>query len=430
MTDLTAELLPKLKAHRIPGLDLGSNFVYPNYEGQSILNIPGSISHFLGAPSFGAPPFHEDILSRLGGPYQRVVLLLVDALAMQRLQVWINEPEFAVWKRLAATGMLAPLTSVSPSTTCAALTSVWTGRSPGEHGIVGYELFLKEYGLVANMIQHSPFALRGPAGALKQAGFDPVEFLGQPTLGSHLAASGIKAHAFQHGGILGSGLSEMFFADVKTHGFLSPADLWISFRQQFTTYPNERAYFWVYWSDVDTLSHRFGPDDERVRAGFASFSQDFERYFLDATPAAQRKDTLFILVADHGQIHTEKDAHYELSNHPNLTRRLHMLPTGENRLAYLYIKPGQTEAVREYIEKTWPNQFAVIDSSYAQEVGLFGQGRSSPRLADRIGDLVVVAKGNAYWWWAAKDNPLIGRHGGLDPQEMLVPLLAAPLADV
>ncbi len=186
----------------------------------------------------------------------------------------------------------------------------------------------------------------------------------------------------------------------------------------------------MYWSDVDTLSHRFGPDDERVRAGFASFSQDFERYFLDATPAAQRKDTLFILVADHGQIHTEKDAHYELSNHPNLTRRLHMLPTGENRLAYLYIKPGQTEAVREYIEKTWPNQFAVIDSSYAQEVGLFGQGRSSPRLADRIGDLVVVAKGNAYWWWAAKDNPLIGRHGGLDPQEMLVPLLAAPLADV
>ncbi len=168
MTDLTAELLPKLKAHRIPGLDLGSNFVYPNYEGQSILNIPGSISHFLGAPSFGAPPFHEDILSRLGGPYQRVVLLLVDALAMQRLQVWINEPEFAVWKRLAATGMLAPLTSVSPSTTCAALTSVWTGRSPGEHGIVGYELFLKEYGLVANIIQHSPFALRGPAGALSR----------------------------------------------------------------------------------------------------------------------------------------------------------------------------------------------------------------------------------------------------------------------
>jgi hypothetical protein len=41
-----------------------------------------------------------------------------------------------------------------------------------------------------------------------------------------------------------------------------------------------------------------------------------------------------------------------------------------------------------------------------------------------MGDLVVAAKGNAFWWWAAKPNPLTGRHGGLSSQEMLVPFLA------
>jgi hypothetical protein len=30
-------------------------------------------------------------------------------------------------------------------------------------------------------------------------------------------------------------------------------------------------------------------------------------------------------------------------------------------------------------------------------------------------------------WWANKENPLIGRHGGLSSEEMLVPLLAARL---
>ena len=83
---------------------------------------------------------------------------------------------------------------------------------------------------------------------------------------------------------------------------------------------------------------------------------------------------VLILTADHGQITTRLEPSYELKRHPSLTRRLHMLPTGENRLAYLHIRPGQVEAVREYVERTWPGQFSILDSIYAAESGLFGPG--------------------------------------------------------
>lgn len=427
MADLSNELLPKLQAQRIPGLDLGSDFVYPDYGGGSILNLPSTVSRAFGLPEIGAPALQAEILSRIGGPYQRVVLVLVDALAFHRLRAWMQEPEFAVWKQVADTGLLAPLTSVSPSTTCAAITCLWTGRAPAEHGIVGYELWLREFGVVANMITHTAFSFQKGAGSLAQAGFMPREFMNLPTLGEHLAQHGVAAYAFQHQSILGSGLSDMFLSRVERNGYIAPSDLWIGARQHLRQHQNERAYYWIYWGDVDYLSHKYGPDDERVHAEFAAFTAAFERQFLDALSAAERKDTLFILAADHGQVHTENDAHYDLRNHPNLTRRLHMQPTGENRLAYLYIKPGQTEAVREYIERTWPNQFSILESAYAQEVGLFGKP-DSPRLAERIGDLVVAARGRAYWWWGAKENPLLGRHGGLGTEEMTVPLLAAPLA--
>lgn len=429
MIELSNQLLLDLKAHRIDGFDANLSFQYAAYNSQSILNIPNSICSLLGVPEFGAPALRPEILGAMNGPYKRVIFLLVDALAYHRLQSWIEEPEFAIWKLLAQGGLLAPLTSVTPSTTCAALTSLWTGRSPAQHGVVGYELWLKEFGMVANMITHAPFSFERQTGTLQHAGFVPQDFLGLPTLGPHLSANGVKAYAFQNHFILGSGLSNMFFPDVNRIGFHSSSDLWITLRQLIESRPDESAYYWAYWPDVDTYSHKFGPNDERVRAEFALFTRAFEQLFWNNFPADLRGDTLFLLAADHGQVHTENDPHYDLRNHPNLTRRLHMQPTGENRLVFLYVRPGQIEAVKEYIERTWPNQFVIMESGYSQENGLFGPGEPNPRLAERIGDLVVAARGNAYWWWSpTKENPLIGRHGGLMPEEMLVPLLAAPLS--
>jgi hypothetical protein len=421
------EHLDKLRQFSLPGFERTPGFVYPNYDGRSILNIPNSIAGWLGAPSFGAPPLAEELRAQVAPRWSRVIFLLVDALAFHRLQAWLEEPQFAPLAALRQNGVFAPLTSISPSTTCAALTSFWTAVPAAEHGTVGYELWLREYGLVANMILHAPFSFERQVGSLQYAGFDAAAALGLPTLGSHFAASGINAYAFQHLSIINSGLSNMFFADVQRNGYMTPVDLWTSLREHVEAHAAERAFYWAYWGDVDTFSHKFGPDHPRVKAEFAAFVAALGRHFLEPLSPQLRKDTLFVLAADHGQVHTEKDPHYDLRNHPGLLRRLHMQPTGENRLAFLYVRPGQVEAVREYIERTWPGQFLVLESAYAAAQGLFGPGPHSPQLADRIGDLTVLARGSAYWWWGAKENPLLGRHGGLMEQEMVVPFLAAGL---
>jgi predicted AlkP superfamily pyrophosphatase or phosphodiesterase len=427
MPDLSPQIHPKLIGNRIPGLNLGEDFTTPEYAGHSILNLSGSICDLFGVPLLGAPPLATEIFSAIRADYQNIVLLLVDALSYYLFQKWLQEKEFAVWNNLLESGILAPLTSVVPSTTCAALTSIWTAKSPAEHGIAGYELWLKEYGLVANMILHSPFSFMGQSGSLRSAGFSPTAFLNQRTLGSHLASYGIQTYAMQPSDIIGSGLSEMFFPDVQQLGYQDFSDLCLRARNLLESTSDQKSLLWMYLPDVDTLSHMFGPEDGQVRSSFEEFSRAFEELFLSKLPLEARRKTLFLLVADHGQISTEKDPHYDLRNHPNLTRRLHLQPTGENRLVYLYVKPGQMEAVREFIERTWPNQFLIFDSFYAQESGLFGQGERHPRLHERLGDLILAARASAYLWWGDRENPLMGRHGGLSPDEMLVPLLAAPL---
>jgi predicted AlkP superfamily pyrophosphatase or phosphodiesterase len=427
MTDLTSDLLPRLREKRLPGLDLGDGFLLPDYAGGSILNLPSSVCRWLGAPGLGAEPLRLDLTASFDRTYRRVILILVDALALHRLQRWMADGTAPVWSCLAQQGQLAALTSITPSTTSAALTSLWSGRSPAEHGVVGYEVWLKEYGIVANMILHAPITYQNDAGSLSKAGFKPEAALPFPTLGTHLAAHGIRSYALQHRSILRSGLSQMFFTNVDAQGFTTLSDLWINLRHVIEDHPHERQYLWIYTGEIDHFSHFYHPDDERTIAEFAAFSLGFERLFLDRLSPSARKDTLVLLTADHGMVATRKDPVYDLANHPHLNRLLHILPTGEHRLMYLFTRPGQGEAVRAYYDQTWPGQFTFIDPAEAVAAGLFGPGQLHPRLMDRLGDMVVAARDRAYLWWADKENTLVGRHGGLDAEEMLVPLLAVEL---
>ena len=427
MPDLTPTLLPRLKSYRLPGFDLGDEFIYPHYQGGSILNIASTVCRLFDVPGIGAPPLMDEItvpLTSLIPNVRRVVLILMDAMALHRFQRWLGEGVVPLWGGLLDQGLLAPLTSVVPSTTSCALPSIWSGLSPAQHAMVGYEVWLKEYGLVANMITQSPFTV---PGSLEKAGFKPEEALPGPTLGTHLSQYGIQAYAFQHYTIANSGLGRVFFKDTTVKSFGSAVELAVNVRQLIESRPHERQVIGVYWDEVDHSSHLYGPDDERPQAEFAQFSAVLRDRLVNQLDPALRKETLIMLMADHGQITTRKDAHFDLKNHPSLTRRLPMMPTGENRLIYLFIRPGQTEAVREYLDRTFMKQFAFVDPGFAVEAGLFGPGTPHARLRDRLGDLIAIARGDTYLWWSANENPIIGRHGGLTAEEMLVPFFAAGL---
>lgn len=427
MSDITSENLPRMKAFRMHGINLDDQFIYPDYQGGSILNLPATLCQALGAEPLGAVPLRPELMINFPDNIRRVILILVDALALHRLQRWMADGTAPVWTHLMEQGQLAAITSVTPSTTSTALTTLWTGKSPAEHSVVGYELWLKEYGVVSNMILHSPIAFENDAGSLVRAGFNPEQFLNLPTLGTHLANYGVRSYALQHRSILRSGLSQMFLKGVQVHGYLTPTELWVNLRHLVESYANLRQYFWIYSGQIDHFSHYYHPDDERVAAEFGEFSRAFAQNFLERLSPATLRGTLLLLTADHGMLATHQSARYDLRNHPDLARLLHILPTGEHRLMYLFTRPGQAESIRSYFEYAWPGQFVFIEPSEAVANGLFGPGSPHPRLSDRLGDLIAAARDEAYIWWAEKENPLIGQHGGLSADEMIVPLLSVVL---
>jgi hypothetical protein len=423
MPDLTPALLPRLQAHRLPGLDLDGDFVFPNYSSHSLLNLPASICRALGAPLPGGIPLAGEALPVGDRDYHNVVLLVVDGLGLESFRNFLSQ-KASIWAELLPQASLAPLTSLTPSTTSAVLTTLWTGASPLQHGIVGYEVWLREYGIVANMIVHSAATAPADVGGLKRSGFDPQTFVPAPSLGVHLAESGVLAHAFMPAGLARSGLSNMHLAQTRVYPYRSLSDLWLSLGELLRAPIPDRQFIYAYWPDLDTLSHAFGPQDERVAGELELFSQAAGRFFFDRLGPNGLRDTLFLLTADHGLIHTPPEPQYELRHHPRLAEMLHIQPTGETRLVYLYPRPGQEDAVQAYMEQAWPGEFAFVSTRRAIQAGLFGPGKPTSLIASRLGDLVAIARGGAYLWWADKDNRLYGRHGGLSPEEMLVPLYA------
>jgi hypothetical protein len=426
MPDLTASLLPELLAFRLPDLDLGPDAVHPNYAGRSLLNLPASLDRWLGLEPGPHAPLDLPGLDDLARGARQVIVCLVDALSYARFTGWLHDPGAAL-RPYISSALLSPLTSIVPSTTSAALTTLWTGRSPAEHGILGYELLLREYGMVVNMITLAPAAFESQRGLLERAGVRAPSLLPVPTFGSRLRRGGVEAHAFIGNAIRGSGLSRMHYADTEMHGFGSPADLWQSVHQLVERPPEGRRFVWAYYSGADALAHIYGPNSDLVRVEFEFFMRALTDLLLRPLSLGPPRDVLLIVLSDHGQVATTPQPHLHLQQHPGLSRRLHLAPTGEARLPYLYLRPGQAEAVEEYVGRTWPGAFTIVDSAHALRAGLFGPGAPCDQAAGRLGDRVLISRGSNYLWWADKPDILLGRHGSLTQEEMIVPLLAMRL---
>jgi len=437
LIDLTPSLLPRLDAHRLPGLDGLSGVYFPCYQDQSIANLPASLLHWLGAPPLptAALPLRPEILhhwgGHWGGEFRHVALFVLDGFGLDMLQKTLSaaqyDPRLRAWAELPQDTLLAPLTSVAPSTTATAMTTFWSGAYPAEHGVIGYTMYLKEYSMVANMIVHNPASFSGDPGSLRQTGFRSTDFVPAPMLGTHLAGRGYRVNAYTHRAIARSGLSEMLYQGAHVWPVHTLGDMFIQLADGIDEAGNEPSCSYLYWSELDDLAHRHGPGSSRWNRELADFSLQLG-FFLEDRKRKARGDTLFILTADHGHIHTPKNAEFELRNQPDLLDCMVMTPNGESRLAYTFLKPGKEARFRDLVEAKWPGRFQIVNSEQFIRSGMFGSRGQHPRLAERAGDCVVIAAEGDYWWSDLfRENPLLGRHGGLSRAEMLVPLLAMRL---
>jgi hypothetical protein len=415
---------------------LSEQFVLPHYDGFSIANLAPTVARILGVEMEGAAPaLPADLWRDLAADVQCVLLLVLDATGYLQLKRHLAE-ERSVFSALADAGFLIPITSVFPSTTVSALTTLWTGRAPLGHGFLGTKLLLPEQGVLANMLKMAPAAYtRG--GRLEDWGWDPERFVTAPSLAEQLSAAGIGTVAHTRLSFIGSSLTRIFLRGMEeVRGYVGLSDLWLNLRRTLTERrANQRVMVDAYWGGIDNVGHIYGPTGAYLPSALRHLARSFEEDFLTRLPSEAREGTLLIVTADHGQIATPPERAVRLPDHPALEETLLLPPAGESRAAYLYARPGQKDALRAYVKKHLADHFVLQETERALEHGLFGPVEAlTPQLRVRLGDVLLIAKDDSRLTRRKKEKKkkeggiqLRGHHGSLTPDEMLVPLLMARL---
>ena len=428
--DLSEKNLARITEYKIPTLENTPIEIYPYYHGLNLANIPASICRWFQIPALQRTCLDIPDLPIPLNKIKNIILLVIDGLPFEQMQLWLEKGLqkslfHSNWRWIQEMGMFSPLTSVVPSTTANALTSLWTGNLPAEHGVVGYELFLKEYGITLNMILQSQIypVLKDDS---EMPHLDLHNFLPVPTLGSHFQKQGIQPFAFQHESICDSGLSRLLFPDVQKIPFSSPQEMWQKVNDLLDNQDSLRKFVYLYWGDIDTFSHHQGPNSHKTRHAWHWFSHLLENFISDRTNQASN-DTLLLVTSDHGQIPTQIRPVYDVHNDREFMSYLKIPPNGESRFPYLFTRPETSQAFQEYVQQRWHDTFTLMPSAEILASGLFGKKEMSPIIQNRLGNYITFPKENAYWWWANKENRLLGRHGGFSAQEMITPFFVLPL---
>ncbi len=320
------------------------------------------------------------------------VLLVLDGLGWEALQL---HPE-----ALPTLGAFegGAITTVVPSTTSAALTSIACGVPPAAHGVVGYRM--RVGGRSLNVLRWQ--------SATDESVPDPVEVQPlQPFLG-HTVPVVTKAE-FRNTGFTTAHLRDTAFTGWRTTSAL--------LEHVRRIVDGGAPFVYAYYDGVDKVAHEYGlrsPVYETELVLVDRLVSDL----LDRLPA----DVALVVTADHGQVEVGPAGAVGLSE----VHRLVAAYSGEGRFRSLHARAGAAGELQAACASLYGDRAWVFARDQLFDEGWLGGG-GALGVRSRVGDVVLAARSPVVFAdpGQLKETRMLSQHGSLTPAEMEVPLLAA-----
>jgi predicted AlkP superfamily pyrophosphatase or phosphodiesterase len=361
---------------------------FPDYN-HSIMNVSNSIlKHYNAKPPHSTNPDIDEILAK---GFRNIVYILIDGLGDLNLKHHLPKTS------LLRNHQIDTITSVFPSTTVAATTSVLSGLSPIETGWLGWCQYVKEER--KNVVF-----------------FTNKDYYDENTVFSYdVAKKYVDYPSLYH-------LIEDASPDVTTHeifpAFRTPKH--DSFYKQCETILDTikepgRHFIYTYWDKVDYNMHEYGPNSSVVHQQITQVETAYQ-YLINEMP----EDTVVIMLADHGQVEVSP---IDLHQYQNLWDMFLHEPSIESRATTFFIKENKHKEFVSTFNELFREKFVLYQTKDLLRLNLFGYGTPHAKFYEFLGEYIAIAIDHYYFSMNKGPFVMKGQHASLLEEEVRVPLI-------
>ena len=240
--------------------------VPPDYAGGGLVNVASSVVEVLGMRDGTDPPPLRALETTLTNGVRQVVLVLADGLGAAQLRSLAasgDVPFIASVLRRAKRGDRAQLieaTTIFPSTTAAAITTLNTARTPQEHGNLAYFIWLEEFAQVTQMLRWGPGVTRR-GSYFDDASVNPRDFVKVPSIHGRIRSRGGASYVIEPEIFRQEAMTRMHASSAAYAGYFLPSSMGVRLRGLLEERPwgDRIAYLYAYWAGIDSVAHLHGP---------------------------------------------------------------------------------------------------------------------------------------------------------------------------
>lgn len=351
----------------------------------------------------------KEIIDLIGEP-DHVVFLLLDGFGMNFVDTL---PEDSYVRKHTALTMCSTL----PTSTGPNLMSLATGRWPGTHGNLGWNVHIPRLG---ERIQPLPWRLTRTGQPLDEIGFSPMEVLFTPMI----PFGNFGAYTFVVNEDLAGSTTTQMYGQTKTLAFSYESDsisTIVDNVQSEISNALGKSFTYVFWAEVDSRAHSYGETHPITRSAVHRAAA-----LVEALGTALSGKARLIVTADHGHLDSPDEAWTTLTPSAPLSQHLTCVPAGEPRTLFFHTKPGSEQPFQDLFDAGLGDRFTLMRSEDAIEMGLFGPVELiSDAARARMGAFFALSRGR--WSIFASDTEeeltLQSMHGGITTAESIVPLI-------
>lgn len=406
------------------GIEKHNGLVKPAFGRGSIADIPALLKQNLGlSPRHPLP----EIMESAREDVDHMVFFLLDGFGHSTVEYSLGSYKMPNMRHFLDRCDYVPVTSVFPSTTSTATVTYQTDLSPIEHGIIGYNAYISELGSVCNMISLTPVGRSDYS--LLDHGWKVPAIEASGTIYEEFGRDMVDPHLYLPGAIKGSGMTRITGKGAQVNGYVSVSHMLTALRKNIEKSVRKSFHF-CYIPNIDTISHKVGPYTEETAMEIDSlFQLIIDQFIENVRPDG---DLGIAISADHGHTVLPSENVADVRDDHRLASMLRAPVAGDFRAPILRVKPEQLDRAVEHLEEFYGNHYLVEKGAEMVNRGYFGYGNREPLHSDRFGDIILVPldstglKDSSLGVLDEKLNrfDLIGMHGGMSREEMIVPLIS------